>query len=335
MQFPLRHPQVVSVVAGMRGADQARETVERLTAPLPDDLWRALGDAGHIRIVGGLVSTITGVEVHDLRFPTSVTADGSDAMNQDADYSAAYVVLTTDEPADGAPLRGHGFTFTIGRGNELCAAAARIYADRLIGRDVADVVGDLGGTYRLLASDSQLRWLGPEKGVVHLAMAAVMNAVWDLAARRAGVPLWKYLVDLPAETLVDTLDLRYLSDELTRDEAIAMLRASEPLRAARAAELEAAGGYPCYTTSAGWLGYDDEKMVRLLREAVDEGYSHVNGFAQQPGPSCRRRSRATGTRPCSRGMQPPAASSSAARAARGRLARATSRSPHRVSSSER
>lgn len=221
------------------------------------------------------MSTITGVEVHDLRFPTSVTADGSDAMNQDADYSAAYVVLTTDESADGTPLRGHGFTFTIGRGNELCAAAARSYADRLVGRELGDVVGDLGGTYRLLASDSQLRWLGPEKGVVHLAMAAVMNAVWDLAARRAGKPLWRFLVELPTETLVDTLDLRYLSDELTRDEAIEMLRATEPLRAARTAELAAAGGYPCYTTSAGWLGYDDEKMVRLLREAMAEGYSHV------------------------------------------------------------
>jgi L-fuconate dehydratase len=221
------------------------------------------------------LSTITGVEIHDLRFPTSLTADGSDAMNQDADYSAAYVVLVTDETANGVPLRGHGFTFTIGRGNELCTAAAAQYARRLVGREVSEVVGDLGGVYRLLASDSQLRWLGPEKGVVHLAMAAVMNAAWDLAARRAGKPLWRYLVELPTETLVDTLDLRYLSDELTRDEAIAMLRAGEPLRAARAAEIHAAGGYPCYTTSAGWLGYDDDKMVRLLREAVAEGYTHV------------------------------------------------------------
>jgi len=217
------------------------------------------------------MSRITGVEIHDLRFPTSVTADGSDAMNQDADYSAAYVVLVTDEGS----LRGHGFTFTIGRGNELCAAAARLYAERLVGMDLDEITGDIGGVYRLLGSDSQLRWLGPEKGVVQLAMAAVMNAVWDLAARRAGKPLWRYLVELPAETLVDAMDLRYLSDEITREDAIAMLRASEPLRAGRIAELEAAGGYPCYTTSAGWLGYDDDKMARLLRQAVAEGYGHV------------------------------------------------------------
>lgn len=217
------------------------------------------------------MTTITRIEVEDLRFPTSKTADGSDAMNQDGDYSAAYVVIHTSDSG----LRGHGFTFTIGRGNDLCAAAAQMYAAKLVGRDVAALVDDLGGVYRELAGDSQMRWLGPEKGVVHLAMAAVMNAVWDLAARRAGKPLWRYLVELPTEKLVDALDLRYLSDELTRDEAIAMLRATEPARVERIRELDAAGGYPCYTTSAGWLGYDDEKMVRLLREAIDEGYRHV------------------------------------------------------------
>jgi L-fuconate dehydratase len=217
------------------------------------------------------MTTITGVRVHDVRFPTSLTADGSDAMNKDADYSAAYVVLETDEPE----LAGYGFTFTIGRGNDLCVEAARQRAQPLIGRDVEELVSDLGGIYRELASDSQLRWLGPEKGVVHLALAAVMNAVWDLAARRAGKPLWRLLADMTSEQLVDVADLRYLSDVLTREEAIALLSDLEPTRDVRIAELEALGGYPCYTTSAGWLGYSDDKLRRLLQEAVDAGYHHI------------------------------------------------------------
>jgi len=217
------------------------------------------------------MTTITSIEVLDVRFPTSRTLDGSDAMNKDGDYSAAYVVLRTDDEA----LSGHGFTFTIGRGNDLCVLAARQRALPLIGRSVEAVVGDLGGIYRELASDSQLRWLGPEKGVVHLAMAAVMNAVWDLAARRAGKPLWRLLSDLTPEQLVDVADLRYLSDVLTRDEAIEMLEELYSTRGDRIAELERDGGYPCYTTSAGWLGYSDDKLRRLLREAVDEGYRHL------------------------------------------------------------
>ncbi|GEL48416.1 mandelate racemase [Cellulomonas hominis] len=216
------------------------------------------------------MTTITGVRVHDLRFPTSLSADGSDAMNKDADYSAAYVVLETD-----GDLEGYGFTFTIGRGNDLCAEAARQRALPLIGRDADALLDDLGATYRELAADSQLRWLGPEKGVVHLAMAAVMNALWDMAARRAGKPLWRLLVDMSPEELVAATDLRYLPDALTADEAVAMLRELEPTRAARIAELEARGGYPCYTTSAGWLGYSDDKLRRLLQEAVDAGYKHV------------------------------------------------------------
>jgi L-fuconate dehydratase len=216
------------------------------------------------------MTTITGVSVHDVRFPTSLEGDGSDAMNKDADYSAAYVVLETDDPG----LAGYGFTFTIGRGNDLCVEAARQRAQPLIGRDVDAVVGDLGGIYRELAADSQLRWLGPEKGVVHLALAAVMNAAWDLAARRAGKPLWRLLVDMTPEQLVDVADLRYLSDALTRDEALGLLRDLAPTRAQRIAELEARGGYPCYTTSAGWLGYSDDKLRRLLQEAVDAGYSY-------------------------------------------------------------
>lgn len=216
------------------------------------------------------MTTITGVEVIDIRFPTSLTADGSDAMNKDGDYSAAYVILKTDDPA----LSGYGFTFTIGRGNDICVLAAEQRAQPLIGRDADDLLDDLGATYRYLKTDSQLRWLGPEKGVEHLAMAAVMNALWDMAARRAGKPLWRLLADMTPEQLVDVADMQYLSDAITRDEAIAMLTEMVPTRASRIAELEASG-YPCYTTSAGWLGYSDEKMRRLLREAVADGYRHV------------------------------------------------------------
>jgi len=217
------------------------------------------------------MTTITAVTAHDVRFPTSLSLDGSDAMNKDGDYSAAYVVIHTDDPE----VSGYGFTFTIGRGNDLCVEAARQRGLPLVGRSVEDAVADLGGVYRELASDSQLRWLGPEKGVVHLAMAAVMNAMWDLAARVAGKPLWRLLADMTPEQLVDAADLRYLSDALTRDEAIAILAERMPTREQRVAELAAQGGYPCYTTSAGWLGYSDEKLRRLLQEAVDEGYQHV------------------------------------------------------------
>jgi L-fuconate dehydratase len=217
------------------------------------------------------VTTITGVHVHDVRFPTSLSMDGSDAMNKDGDYSAAYVVLETSDPA----LAGYGFTFTIGRGNDLCCAAALQRTQPLIGEDLTTVIGALGATYRRLAADSQLRWLGPEKGVEHLALAAVMNAVWDLAARHAQKPLWRLLTDMSPEQLVDATDLRYLSDVLTRDEAIALLTELAPTREKRIAELDGQGGYPCYTTSAGWLGYSEEKLRRLLIEAIECGYRHV------------------------------------------------------------
>ncbi|MEP7089825.1 MAG: enolase C-terminal domain-like protein, partial [Nocardioidaceae bacterium] len=216
------------------------------------------------------MTTIIGVDVTDVRFPTSRTMDGSDAMNKDGDYSAAYVVLRTDDDA----LSGFGFTFTIGRGNDICVLAARQRAEPLVGRVVEEVVADLGGVYRELASDSQLRWLGPEKGVEHLALAAVMNAVWDLAARAAGKPLWRLLVDLTPQQLVEVADLTYLSDALTEQEAVAMLEQMVPGKEQRVADLERSG-YPCYTTSAGWLGYSDEKLRRLCQEAVDSGYRHI------------------------------------------------------------
>jgi L-fuconate dehydratase len=216
------------------------------------------------------VTRITAVDVTDVRFPTSVSMDGSDAMNKDGDYSATYVVVSTDDPE----LSGFGFTFTIGRGNDICTLAAQRRGEPLVGREVGDVVGDLGGVYRDLASDSQLRWLGPDKGVEHLALAAVMNAVWDLAARRAGKPLWRLLADMTPEELVDVADLSYLSDALTREEALDILRASVPHREERIRHLESTG-YPCYTTSAGWLGYSDDKLRRLAAEAVDSGYTHI------------------------------------------------------------
>ncbi len=216
------------------------------------------------------MSLITSLELVDVRFPTSLNVDGSDAMNADPDYSAAYVRLTTDDPA----VYGCGFTFTIGRGNEVCLSAMRAIGDRLVGRPAAAVHGAPGDIYRELASDSQLRWLGPDKGVIHLAMAAVMNAVWDMASRHAGKPLWRYVAEMSPEEIVGVTDLTYLEDALTREEALDILRAAEPLRADRIARMEQSG-YPCYTTSPGWLGYSDEKMVRLAREAVQEGYRHV------------------------------------------------------------
>ena len=216
------------------------------------------------------MTKITAVTTHDVRFPTSLTMDGSDAMNKDGDYSAAYVVIHTDDPS----VKGYGFTFTIGRGNDLCVEAARQRGLPLVGMDVRNAVEDLGGVYRTLQDDSQLRWLGPDKGVEHLALAAVMNAMWDLAARVADKPLWLLLAEMTPEQLVDAADLRYLSDALTREEAIAMLSKLEPTRRQRITELTESG-YPCYTTSAGWLGYSDEKLRYLLQEAVNAGYDHV------------------------------------------------------------
>jgi len=213
---------------------------------------------------------IVSVDVVDLRFPTSVTADGSDAMNKDADYSAAYVVVRTSDAA----VSGYGFTFTIGRGNDLCADAARQRGLPLIGSPAPATAGELRAAYDGMKRDSQLRWLGPEKGVEHLAAAAVMNALWDLAARMAAKPLWQFLADMSPAELVTTADLSYLSDALTETEALEILTAQVAGRAERTSRMRGQG-YPCYTTSAGWLGYSDDKLRRLCQEAVDAGYSHI------------------------------------------------------------
>jgi L-fuconate dehydratase len=206
-----------------------------------------------------------------VRFPTSQFLDGSDAMHPDPDYSAAYVVLRTDAD-DG--LEGHGLTFTIGRGTEICVVAARALEPLVVGRTIEGIRSDMRSFWRTLVSDSKLRWLGPEKGVVHLAAAAVVNAVWDLWAKQEGKPLWKLLVDLSPEELVACVDFSYIGDALSADEALDLLRRRLNGREAREAEF-LRDGYPAYTTSAGWLGYDDEKVARLVRTALDEGFTHV------------------------------------------------------------
>jgi L-fuconate dehydratase len=215
------------------------------------------------------MGTITAVDVADVRFPTSRSLDGSDAMNPDPDYSAAYVVIRTDD-ADG--LEGHGLTFTIGRGTEVVVAGVRALEPLVLGRSTEELFADMGAFWRSLVGDSQLRWIGPEKGVIHLATAAVVNAAWDLFAKRAGKPLWRLLVEMSPRQIVDLVDFRYISDALTPDEAVALLEGLEPTRAARIDEL-VRDGYPAYTTSVGWLGYDDAKIRRLCREALADGWS--------------------------------------------------------------
>lgn len=217
------------------------------------------------------MSQITEVEVIDLRFPTSLSLDGSDAMNPDPDYSAAYLIVSTDaEPAE----TGHGFVFTIGRGNDIQTEAIRVIAETLIGRSVEAIVDDMGGFWKELVHDSQMRWLGPEKGVSHMAIGAVVNALWDLKAKRAGMPLWQLLASMSPQEILDLVDLRYLSDFMTAEDALAILEQAEPGKAARMQELREVG-YMAYTTSPGWLGYSDDKLARLCREAIDDGFEQI------------------------------------------------------------
>lgn len=215
--------------------------------------------------------TITEVIPLDIRFPTSRLLDGSDAMNPDPDYSAAYVVLKTDHPSG---VEGHGLTFTIGRGNELCVAAIGSLTSRILGRTLDSMIADMGGFWRHMVGDSQLRWIGPEKGVIHLATAALVNAVWDLWAKVEGKPLWRLLADMSPERLVSCIDFRYITDALTPDEALQILSDNEASKPQRIEHL-LRDGYPAYTTSAGWLGYSDEKLRRLCREALDAGFTHL------------------------------------------------------------
>src|SRR6266516_3421395 len=213
---------------------------------------------------------ITDIIVRDIRFPTSQSLAGSDAMNTDPDYSAAYVVLQTDSP-DG--LQGHGLTFTIGRGNELCVAAINSLKPLVVGRTLECVVADMGAFWSLLTGDSQLRWVGPEKGVIHLATAALVNAVWDLYAKSAGKPLWKLLVDMTPEQLVACIPFNYITDALTPEEALKILQCRHATRQSREEEMLRVG-YPAYMTSAGWLGYTDGKLRSLVRQGLAQGWTH-------------------------------------------------------------
>lgn len=214
---------------------------------------------------------ITSASVHDVRFPTSRTLDGSDAMHTAPDYSAAYVVLRTDA-ADG--LDGHGLAFTLGRGTEIVVTAINALAPLVVGRKLEEITADMRGFWRSVTGEQQLRWIGPEKGAIHLASAALLNAVWDLYAKVERKPLWKLLADMTPEQLVACIDFRYISDALTPGEAVAILERMAPGRAGREAEM-LRSGYPAYTTSAGWLGYSDEKLRALCRDAVAAGWTHV------------------------------------------------------------
>jgi len=211
---------------------------------------------------------IRDLKVLDLRFPTSRTSDGTDAMHPDPDYSAAYVILKTDSGQE-----GHGLTFTIGRGNEVCVAAIEAFRHQVVGQRLADLMADPGGFWRRLASDSQLRWLGPEKGVIHISMAAIVNAVWDLWAKAEGKPVWKLLADMTPRQIVSCIDFAYITDALTPDEAIEILERQEHTKAAREAGL-LKSGYPAYTTSAGWIGYSDDRVRQACRDAMAEGWTH-------------------------------------------------------------
>jgi L-fuconate dehydratase len=220
--------------------------------------------------LSGMATRITDVVAHDIRFPTSRTLAGSDAMNPEPDYSAAYVVLRTDHPRG---LEGHGFTFTIGRGNELCVAAIQSLAPLVLGQTLEAFVANPGAFWYMVSGDSQLRWVGPEKGIIHLATAAVINAMWDLWAKAEAKPLWKLLADLTPEAFIRCVPFRYITDAITPEEALEMVQRNQPTLADREAHMRQ-HGYPAYTTSAGWLGYSDEMIRQLCREGIAAGWSH-------------------------------------------------------------
>lgn len=215
------------------------------------------------------MTRITGTRTHDLRFPTSQHLDGSDAMNPDPDYSAAYVVLETD-----GGLEGHGLTFTIGRGTEICVTAIEALSSLVVGLDLEWITEDMGRFWRHMTGDSQLRWIGPDKGAIHMAAGAVINAAWDLWAKRAGKPVWLLVAEMSPQEIVQLIDFRYITDALSPEQALALLEHQAPFKQERIATLKREG-YPCYTTSAGWLGYPDDKLRKLCHEAKASGFTHT------------------------------------------------------------
>jgi len=212
--------------------------------------------------------TITSFSVHDVRFPTSLTLAGSDAMNPDGDYSAAYVILKTD-----GNLQGHGMTFTIGDGNQVVVEAIKALTPRLVDKTLDELSANMGKTWRYL-SLGQIRWIGPEKGVIHLALAAVVNALWDLWAKSVGKPVWKLVSEFTAEEFVRCIDFRYITDAITPEEAISILNDMKVGKQDRIKDAENDCAVPAYTTSAGWLGYNEEKVENLLQETLKQGYTY-------------------------------------------------------------
>ncbi|XP_063307574.1 mitochondrial enolase superfamily member 1 [Pelobates fuscus] len=216
-----------------------------------------------------IAGKITGLIVTDVRFPTSLGHHGSDAMHTDPDYSAAYVVIETDAD-DG--LKGYGLTFTLGKGTEIVVCAVKALSRHVVGRALEDIVTDFRRFYRQLTSDGQLRWIGPEKGVIHLATSAVLNAVWDLWAKKEKKPLWKLLTDMSPIQLLSCIDFRYITDALSEDEALEILQNGKRGQEAREEYIEK-NGYPAYTTSCAWLGYSDEQLQKLCANALKDGWT--------------------------------------------------------------
>jgi L-fuconate dehydratase len=216
------------------------------------------------------MAKIVKLTTYDLRFPTSDNLDGSDAMNPDPDYSAAYVILETDDSS----LTGHSFAFTLGRGNDLCCEAIKALQHLVIGLDLNWIKENQSVFSRRMTSDSQLRWVGPEKGIIHMASGAIINAVWDLLAKSKKKPLWKLISDMSPKQISNCIDFRHITDFLNEDEAISILSAHQDTKSSRVSTLDKEG-YPCYVTSAGWLGYSDEKLKRLCLEAKAKGFEYV------------------------------------------------------------